>query len=436
VSAQVPGPPGNALWGESLRLLRDPLGHLGRLFEAHGRLIRFQKGRSWRYITSDPEAFHHVFVAKHRNYVKSRRYRHLSSLIGHGLVTTEGEEWQRQRRAVQPQFRVENAPSARPAVQAVIERVLAKWKGAGRVDLAEEMYSLTLDVAGRSFLGVELLKDDREFLDSVLFCLRHVNLRMESPIDLPDFVPTLSRLRFRARVARLDALVMEAIGKRRTEIARGAPSAGPLDALLSARFENGQGFSERQVRDQAMTLLLAGYDTTATALTWTWWLLSRHPQELARVREEAWAGGELPYLEAVIKESMRLYPPAWIVSRQSVEDDEILGYRIPAGSTVNLVPYFSHRDPAWWDEAASFRPERFLGNDDGGARHRLAYAPFAAGPRACLGNHFAILEMKTVISQLLTRAGISFEGPESILRPEPVVVLRPRGSLPARVDVR
>ena len=434
VEARVrpPGPDLSRL--AALRAFRtDPLGLLERL-ATYGDVVRVDVPGSAAYLLNHPDLVHEVLVAEHRAFHKGPTIRAAKMLLGESLLTSEEETHRRQRRLIQPMFHHERIASFARSMVLFAERAADRWSDHQEVDVQAEMSALTLAVVGDTLFGADVdeqqsatvrraLTDTLEMFDRVYSPLFRLLVRLPSP----------TMRRYRRVESDLDRVISEMIAERR---AAGATGDDLLSLLLRAG-EDGAGMSDEQVRDEALTLFLAGHETTAIALTWTWWLLSRNPgaearlhEELDRTLGERPPGVEdlpsLPYTQAVISESIRLRPPAWAIGRTAVADVSVGGYPIGVGSIVVVSPWLLHHDPRWWPEPDAFRPERWLTDEP--ERPRYAFVPFGGGPRVCIGEPFARLEAVMLLAVIARRwrfARASDRPPEL----QAVITLRPRGGL-------
>jgi cytochrome P450 len=347
---------------------------------------------------------------------------------------------------MQPVFhRQRIAGFARLMTAAALE-MLARWEAetVERCDLADEMMRLTLAIVGRALFSIDLAREAHAVGPAFTTVNRHLG-QFNLMLLLP-FLPTRANRRFRKAVAELDQVVWRVIGERRKSGADGEDRGDLLSMLLAARdADTGEGMSDRQLRDEIITLMLAGYETTANALTWTFYLLAQNADAERRLHEEVDAvlgarppeADDLPRLvwtRMVIEEAMRLYPPAWIVTRGAIEDDELAGHRIAAGSIVMASPWVTHRHPDFWPEPERFDPERFSPERAAG-RHRYAYFPFGGGPRLCIGSGFAMTEAQLILATVAQRHRFRLE-PGYRATPEPLITLRPRGGMPVTVERR
>ena len=446
---------------QALRALRsrDLLAALTAMHEEHGDVARFSYlGKSW-IMLRDTQHIEHVLVANNDNYGKAYDYRLLAVVTGRGLLTNEGEDWARQRRTIQPMFAGRHLDRFAGDMIDATARALERWEqlpDGDRVDIAEEMSALTLDVVGRALFGSDLAGKAADIGPAVTICLRTAVGFARIPfmwvwpqraIDLGAailFRLPLPRLRRIGRaVGTLDRVANELIASR---AASGAQHDDLLGLLLAARDpETGAAMTRRQIRDELMTFLLAGHETTANGLTWMWYLLSRNPEARDRVFAEVdeVLGGRapvaadtpnLPWTAACFQEAMRLYPPAWILERDAIGRDDVGGFTIPRWATVIISPYVVHRDPRLWPDPERFDPSRFLPGASAG-RPRSAYMPFGAGRRMCVGAGFAMLEGVLLAAMIAQR--FRFElvpGTEVVL--EPTATLRPRDGMPMTVQRR
>ncbi|HEU5473235.1 MAG TPA: cytochrome P450 [Actinophytocola sp.] len=458
----TPGPRGRAALALLPRLQRDPLGLLTSLMAEYGDRVRVPSvGGHLVFVLARPDDVAHVLVANQGNYVKAPTYRPLKELLGDGLLTNEGDGWARQRRLVQPMFARRNLLGFGPAMLGAAADMLSGWAAAPPdtvFDMAGQMSALTLDVVGRTLFSSDLTGEAGGMapaLETVLVAYMRV---VRNPLFwlVPNFErwPTPSRRRAWRAETHLREVVDRIIAARRAEPPVDRP-ADLLDMLLSARDESpaaeparprGDGdMTEQQVRDELMTFMLAGHETTANALAWTLFLLSTHPEardRLAAEVDEVLAGrppatedaDKLEWTSAVVSESMRLYPPAWIIERQPVADDALGSLRIPPGSIVITAPYLVHRNPEHWPNPEVFDPGRFLPAASAG-RHRFAYLPFGGGRRQCVGSGFATLEAILLLAAITQRFRCDLV-PGARPVPRPSVTLRPDGAIPMTVHPR
>jgi cytochrome P450 len=434
---EVPGPRGLRLLRALLESRRDPLASFQAQLREHGDAVRFKVGRQTLVLFNHPEHVAHVLQRNAKAYKKSPNYRELALVLGEGLLNSEGKLWQRQRRLTQPMFHRQQVARIVPLVTRLTGEMLDGWRRRDpdeRFDLHAEMMRLTLRIVGHALFSADLSAEAGDLGRALSTVLPVVQKRTESLVNLPLWVPLPAHVRFRRAMRALDGIVHELIESRQ----RGGEDLPQdlLTILLQARDpETGEGMSPRQVRDEVMTFLLAGHETTANALSWTFYLLARSPEQdrLLRAEIDEVLGGRVPGLEdlprldrtrRVLQESMRLYPPAWLMEREALEDDVVGGYRVPRGTLLMLCPYTMHRNASLWDEPERFDPDRFLPERVAG-RPRCAYFPFGSGQRQCIGEAFAMLEMELVVPMVLQAARLE-PVPGHPVVPDAGVTLRPR----------
>ncbi len=433
------GPDLRALLRDLPTLRDDPLGFFVDLERRYGPVARlpFGPGR-FAFLLSDPGAIQHVLQDQARRYTKRTfQYTTLSLVTGQGLLTSDGPVWLRQRRLMQPAFHRERLTGFTAPMNAAAAGLAERWSVAPdgqRVDVDRAMLALSLEIVGTTFFTTDLRADAPQLVSAVITALDHVIARSRNPFAPPIWLPTPANRAFKRAVGALDDAVTRLIAERRA----GPPRPDLLQTLLDTRDEDGRPMQPRLLRDELVTLIVAGHETVASALTWAWALLAQHPAAADRLALEADAAAsagpldprDLPFATAVFDEALRLYPPAWLITRQAAEDDDIEGLRVPAGSLVIVSPYVVQRRAALWPEPDRFRPERFLE----AAPQRFAYLPFGAGPRLCIGQGFARLEGPLILANLARRVRLSTESALPAI--EPLVTLRPHGGLHLHVTRR
>lgn len=440
----VPGPTNREMLPQIAKIQSDPLRFLCELSDRYGDVARFFVFRTPVYVLSHPDGVRHVLQDQHRRYSKDTvQYNSLASITGRGLLTNDGADWLRQRRLAQPAFARPRLLDLDRIVLPAVERLSQRWEQAASsgngVDVDREMMRLTLEVVGKALFSIDLSDEAGELTQAVITTLDHIVHRVRTVIVPPEWVPTPQNRAFRRALKVLDDTVRRLMEARR---ARGEPGDDLLGMFLAARDEEtGKTMSDRQVRDEVMTMLVAGHETVASALTWTWMLLAQNPPARERLERELSTvlGGampssaQIPALEVTgqtFHEALRLYPPAWVISRKAIEDDEVGGYPIPSGALVIISPYAVHRRLDLWPEPEAFRPERFAVQSTEN-RNRHAFIPFGAGPRLCIGNQFAQIEAVLILAALAQRFRLDLVGPAPAV--ESLVTLRPHGGLPMRI---
>ena len=428
-----PGPDLSRL--AALRAFRsDPLGLLERL-AAYGDVVTIDVPGSAAYLLNHPDLVHDVLVGRHRSFHKGPTIQAAKMLLGELLLTSEDETHRRQRRLIQPLFHHERISTYAASMVRFAEHAAERWSDGEQMDVQAEMSALTLAVVGDTLFGTDVDERRSATVRRALTDTLGVFDRVYSPLfRLLVRLPSPSMRRYRRVESDLNRVIAEMIAERR---AAGASGDDLLSLLLRAR-EDGAGMTDEQVRDEALTLFLAGHETTAIALTWTWWLLSRSPDAEGRLHAEldrvlpdrSPSVGDLPnlpYTQAAVSEAIRLRPPAWAIGRTAIAGHRANGYAIAEGSIVVVSPWLLHHDPRWWPEPGAFRPERWL--DDDTERPRYAFIPFGGGRRVCIGEPFARLEAAMLLASIARRwrfASTTDREPDR----QAVITLRPRGGLP------
>jgi cytochrome P450 len=420
---------------------RDQLNFLRDIWRRYGDYVRIPTVPGFDvYLLADPAAIEYVLVKNPKNYRKPTFLTGpVRLLVGNGLFTSEGSFWLRQRRLSQPAFLRGAIVRLAAPMTATVDDLVRTWEAApdGRtVDIVSEMMRLVLHIAGATLFGADVGPDADAIgsAEQAIFAL--VRHKMDNPLTAPLWVPTRRNRAYRSAKNLLDRVVLRVIESRR----RSGPAANDLlDLLLAARDEeSGTGMSDQQLKDEVLTLLFAGHDTTTAALSWSWHLLARHPEVQEALHDEVAAhlagrtptADDLPHLTlatAVFEEAMRLYPPAPGLARRAVEPDEIQGYPVPAKAILMPSQWLTHCHPAYWEEPDQFRPERFLPGH-AADRPNFAYFPFGGGPRVCIGNTFAQIEGALVLAALAQRFHFR-PADDREVELDTTFVLRPKGAV-------
>ena len=423
------------LLGSALSFGSDPLRFLTDCAHRYGDLVTFRLGAWPALLVNDPSDIEYVLVKNHRGFTKNRLFwRYVRAIFGTGLLTATGEDWQRQRRLNAPAFSGQRLASYAAVMVRHAATMLEGWKAGERMDVHAEIMAVTLEIAAETLFGTSVKSDIADIEQSTDTLMAEISARLRRPVFIPDGVPTPGNLRYRRALRRIDQLVARIIAARRHS---GEDRGDLLSMLLLARYENGEPMTEHQVRDEVVTMLLAGHETTALALSWTCYLLSRHPhiQSALATEVDDVLGMRVPTVDDVsrlrlceyaITEAIRLYPPAWAIGRQAVVACQIGGYRVPAGTTLFIAPWVLHRDPRYFDNPTEFRPDRWAG----GLAQRLprfAFMPFGGGPRVCIGNRFAMMEAVLILAMIAQQ--FVFEAQAESPEPFPSITLRPKGGV-------
>lgn len=420
----------------------DRVGLLLRLAKTHPDIVETSMGIVRRMVLiGSPSLANEVLSTKQASFVKAPGLAvFLRPVLGDGLLTSEHAVHERQRRLLAPAFAHKRIASYATTMAVRTERFAAALRDGESLDVAEAMMRLTFEIVGKTLFDAELVSDADAVGEALTTAMEVAMGQLGSVLPLPPMIPSPKNLRYKRAVARLDDIVYRIIRERRAE---GADRGDVLSMLLDARDEEGASMTDRQVRDEAMTLALAGHETTANALAWTFYLLARHPEVRVRMESEVDALGhaptyddlkKLPYTLAVFKEAMRLYPPAYILGRRPIEDTSIGEYRVRRNSIVLVSIVGIHRRPDVWSDPERFDPERFLGEKEK-QLPRCAYMPFGAGPRICIGNHFALMEGHVVLATIARRVRFELASAAPV-ELDPLVTLRPKGGVHMRARVR
>jgi cytochrome P450 len=435
-----PGPSSIIPGKVALAFARDRIRFLGDAARRYGDVVHFKVGPVSFALLNHPDFVRDVLITRHRLFHKGIGLERARMLLGDGLLTSEDERHLRQRRLMQPAFHRERVAAYAETMVQCGERRMARWREGETVDVAREMASVTLAIAGQTLFDVDVEQEAPDIGEALNAALSSFNVAMLPFGDRLSRLPIPPARRFHAARARLDAIIYRLIAERRATGARGHDL---LSLLVAARDEEGDGtgMNDEQIRDEAVTLILAGHETTANALAWTWHLLAAHPDAERRLHEEVdrVCGQRSPtvqdvpqlvFTRAVLAEAMRLYPPAYLLGRRAQVDYDVPGtpYVLPARTVVLVSQYLLHRDPRFWENADQFRPERWL-DREAAAHHRFAYFPFGAGSRICIGEQFAWMEGALVLAAIARRWRFD-RRPGHVVALQPIVTLRPRHGLP------
>src|SRR4051812_28449219 len=443
VRTSPPGPKPRWLGGNLAAFRRDRLGFLTECARTYGDVVALRFGPRRMMVVNHPDLVEEVLVANNRHYIKHFALRMTEQTLGNGLLTSEGDFWRRQRRLAQPAFHRERIAAHAEVMVAFTERMLESWADGQVRDVQDDMMRVTLEIVAKTLFDADVSDDTADASEAMETLMRCFTARINKLIRLPERFPTPVNLRLRRAARRLDTIIYEIIARRR---ASGEDRGDLLSMLLDAQDDDdGARMTDRQLRDEAMTLFMAGHETTANTLTWAWYLLAQHPEAEARLHAELdeVLGGRaptladlprLPYAEHVITETLRLYPTVWILGREAIEPAEVGGYRVPVGTTVYMSQWVVHRDARFFDAPESFRPGRWA---DGLAKRipRYAYFPFGGGPRICIGNSFAMMESVLLLATIARRFRLSL-APGAAVKLMPTMTLRADGGIRMTVSGR
>jgi cytochrome P450 len=436
-----PGPDSDSWTGSFGKYSRDPLAFLPDAVRTYGDVVGLRFFTYRIYFLNHPDAIEDVLVNQARKFVKGRVLQKNKRLFGAGLLTSEGEFWLRQRRLSQPAFHRARIATYAEAMVDYAAKLASSWKDGERRDIHTEMMRLTLQIVGKTLFGIELDREVQE-VGHALEALMELNSNFRRLIMVPAWLPTPTNIKAEMAIRRLDKIIYRIIAERR---ASRIDNGDLLSMLLRAQDDDGSRMTDEQLRDEALTLFLAGHETTAVALSWTWWLLAQHPEVEKKLHAELnsiLAGRnptieDLPalrYTERIVTESMRLYPPAWGMARLALEDVEVAGYPLEKGWGVSFAQWIVHRDPRWYESPEEFRPERWEG-DLAKRIPRYAYFPFGGGSRQCIGNSFAMMETTLVLATIAQRFRFKLV-PEHPVVPIASITLRPRYGIKVVLEKR
>ena len=442
-----PGPRGQFFWGSLPDLQRDMLGLYRDSTRQYGDVVTLRFAGFDTFTVSHPDHFKHILQDNNKNYGRNPFVNELVKLFtGLSLFTADGPDWLSRRRLMQPAFHRQRIAGFGAVMRTAVQQMLAEWDAAPdghEVEVDQALMALTLRVAGQALFSVDLLGESQALGQAFTDMSEYLNYRMKNPFPPPMFIPTAPNRLYQRTRRTLDEKIYALIRQRR------AAATQPNDLLamlMEARdADTGQGMGDEQLHHEIETMMFAGHETTAATLTWAFYLLSQHPDPAAKLHAEldrVLAGraptledlAQLPYTRLVIDEVLRMYPPAFGITRASLGPDVIGGYRVPAKASVTMLTWNAHYDPRFWDAPERFDPERFLPERSSG-RPPFAYLPFGAGPRQCIGNIFALNEAQLLLASIAQRYTLRLK-PGHPVQPRPVFVLRTSHGLPMLAERR
>ncbi len=432
-----PGPKGLPIVGNVFEPRGDAIGYFTKCFREYGDIVFLRFLGVPLCLLNRPDCIESVLVTQHNNFEKSKDYRALRRVLGNGLLTSEGEFWRRQRKLVQPAFHQERIAAYAEVMVAYTERMLASWKDGQGLDAHEAMMRLTLDIVAKTLFDTDVSRE-AEDVGAALHVLMGKFFRQAAfALLLPSSIPIPTTRHLQRAVGQLDKVIYEIIRRRR---ASAAISGDLLSVLLQAQDDEGLGMTDRQLHDEIMTLFLAGHETTANALSWTWLLLGQHPEVEEKLAEElrrvlggrAPAASDLPrltYTEMILREAMRLYPPVWVIGRRALAAFRLGEYELPAGTNVLMSQLITQRDARYFPEPERFDPDRWRTNDPRNVSlPRFAYFPFGGGPRVCIGAGFALMEAILLLATIAQHFRLALVPGQTIAK-LPSVTLRPKSGI-------
>jgi len=442
----VPGPKPFSGIISILRILnqlnRDTLGTTRRWLGQYGDIVALQFGKQKMYVTIRPAFLHHILVTEASKFNKDNDYKNpksgLARFLGNGILTSDGEFWKRQRKLVAPALHAKRVASYADLIVEHTSKMLDGWRSGTHMEISREMLSVTMKIIAEILFHLDVSEDIQRVEEAVHAMQQFSSTRQV----LPTWIPTRLELRARHATRELDEVIYRIIRQRRES---GEDRGDLISMLMAARDDDGQPMSAKQMRDELVTLFIAGHETTANTLDWAFYLLAQNPDIERKLHEELDSVLEgtlptfadlsrLPYLDKVIKEVMRLYPAAWGVSREAMEDIELGEYKIPKGSVVGLMLYFTHHDARFFVDPERFDPERFSPENEKQIPE-YAYLPFGGGPRICVGNSLAMMETRLIVATIASRYRLLL-APGQTVAMDPLITLNPKGGMSMTVVAR
>jgi len=442
-----PAYPSKSLMGVVRDFQQEPLWFFYNAAKEYGDVVKLRFGNTTNYLISHPDGAQHILQMNNRNYTRQKFSIDLIKLVtGLNLFTSDGDYWRRQRRMAQPAFHRRRIEGFGEIMAKSTQRMLARWDAhTGKtLDMHSEMTKLTTEITGRALFSVDLADESSMLGKAFAISTEYINYRFSHLLSPPLFIPTQRNRKLKWALRTTEQTLQDMIDERRRT---GEVKDDLMQMFMEARDEDtGEPMSDEQLRNELGIMIGAGQETTSNAVTWTFAMLARHPEVEQRLLEEIESvlGNRAPsmpdvpnltYTRMVLDETMRLYPPAYLItSRRVLEDDEILGYHIPAGHGVMVAPFNIHRDPRFWEHPDTFNPDHFAPENVAG-RHKYAYLPFGAGPRKCIGNTFALTEAVIIIASIVQRYRVCVPD-DYVIDPEPVFTLQVKGGLPFTLEPR
>lgn len=441
---KVPGPEEHWLFGSTLAFQKQPIDFCTRVAREHGELARFRVGYEQWYLLTSPEHVYEVLVGKAALFHKPKLAKRMWKLfLGNGLLSSDGDVWKRQHKLILPGFHKQRIDTYAQVMVGYTEELLASYRDGELRDISEDMTDLTLAIVAKTLFDADVKHSARKVGESIKLLNEIMVDHINNPVPVPSWWPSARNQKKMSAIRDIERIVRDVIEERRRS---GEDRGDLLSMLVHARDEAGAKMNDQELRDEAMTLLFAGHETTSNSLTWTFYMLAKHPEVEARVEAEVRSvlGGRpptlddlknLPYLDMVIKESMRILPVVWAYMREPQADVALSDGRVlPRGCVVFISPYVLHHNPRYFADPEVFRPERFSREQEK-ALPRGAYVPFAAGPRVCLGKSFAMMEARLVLATMIQHVKLELATDHEV-ELSPKIALRPKDGVQARVRLR
>ncbi|ARU59150.1 MAG: cytochrome P450 [Pseudomonadales bacterium] len=439
-----PGPKGKPILGSISEFAADTLSFLTDTTNTYGDVVYFKLGHLPTYLVTDPVLVKEILLTQHTKFIKNSFFwRHFRGIFGKGLLTNEGQPWRVQRKLAAPAFQHKRIATYVDYMVQFTRETQQQWQDGATLDIHDEMMRLTADIVAKALFDASMATDGQALLDAVHVIEAQIPIRMARPFVFLDYLPLKSNRAYQKALQTIEQEINRFIQHHRDQPGQRETL---LSMLMEACYEDGSAMSDKQLRDEVITLFLAGHDTTAITLSWTLYLLSQHPECKARVQHELETVlqgnaptmsdlADLHYLRNVIKESMRLFPAAFVFGRESVEDVQLGPWKIPKGTTVLVSPWVSHRSEKYFANAQSFEPDRWTEDFEKNQLPRYVYMPFGGGPRVCIGEGFAMMEAQTLLAILLQSFEFEYAGDE---KPKPFasITLSPAAGMKMRLRVR
>lgn len=429
---KIPGPKGKPIVGDLTNFKNDRLGYLKSLRD-YGDIVRTKLANRELIFLFNPDDIKYVLATNHANYHKAKQYKHIKAVLGQGLVTTEDEVWRRHRQIIQPVFHSNQLKDYIAEFNNITKEFIQSWDQKGILNNFSEMSALTANIVTKTILGSDIELDANLICEAVSFLILHIQKQAQALVNIPHSIPTGENRGYNKNMKFINTIVDKMIEKHKQSTNKSNDIMSRLMMVTGSDTE--QPLSDSELRDEIRTFFLAGHETSATALTWTLYLLARNKHVTQKMIEEIHSVlgkdrdpifddlQDLKYVEQVINETIRLYPPIYFFSRTPLKEDNIRGYPIPVGSSVVACQWVTHRDPALWDEPDIFKPER-MEEEKLKSMHKYAFFPFGGGPRTCIGKHFAVMEMKIILAKIFQSHYVELQIDEGI-KAEPYFTLRP-----------
>jgi cytochrome P450 len=439
-----PGPKGLPVFGSVFEPQGDSIRYLTKCAREYGDIVFFRFLGVPACFVNRPDCIESILVTQNNNFVKSKDYRAMRRVLGNGLLLSEGEFWRRQRKLIQPAFHQERIAAYAEIMVGYTVRMLAAWSDGQDLDIHEAMMRLTLGIVAKTLFDADV-SHEAEDVDAALSVLMGKFLRQAGlALLLPSWVPLPTSQLLKRAVGRLDKVIYGIIEQRR---ASGQMSGDLLSVFLQLQDDEGVGMTDRQLHDEIMTLFLAGHETTANVLSWTWFLLGQNPEAEEKLHEELGRvlGGRVPtpadlprlvYTDMALRESMRIYPPVWVIGRRALAPFRLGEYELPANTNVLISQLILHRDARYFPEPDRFDPDRWrVGDPRNASLPRFAYFPFGGGPRVCIGAAFGMMEAVLLLATIAQQFRIQI-APGQMVKMQPTVTLRPRNGIPVTLKRR